>query len=61
MASTVRITMRVNPMLYGKTGGEGVGGVGRYLWYTLSLEKAKMTIPRRRKWKKEDEEDLKGR
>ena len=23
-------------------GGEGVGGIGRYLWYTLSLEKAKM-------------------
>jgi len=40
-------------MLYGKTvietldcmerqGGEGVGCGGRNLWYTLSLEKAKM-------------------
>jgi hypothetical protein len=26
-------------------GGEGVGRVGRYLWYTLSSEKAKMNYP----------------
>jgi hypothetical protein len=30
-----------NPMLYGKTGGEGVGWVGRYLWYIPHSEKAK--------------------
>jgi len=29
-------------MLYGNTGGEGVGWVGRYLWYTPPSEKAKM-------------------
>ena len=34
-------------MLYGNTGGEGVGRVGRYLWYTPHSEKAKLTIPRR--------------
>jgi hypothetical protein len=28
-------------MLYGKMGGEGVGRVGRYLWYTPHSEKAK--------------------
>ena len=28
-------------MLYGNTGGEGVGRVGRYLWYTPHSEKAK--------------------
>ena len=28
-------------------GGEGVGRVGRYLWYTPHSEKAKLTIPRR--------------
>jgi hypothetical protein len=28
-------------MLYGKTGGEGVGRVGRYLWYIPYTEKAK--------------------
>jgi hypothetical protein len=48
-------------MLYKKTvvetrrecmGGEGVGRVGRYLWYTPSSEKAKLTIPERTKWKR---------
>jgi len=34
-------------MLYGKTGGEGVGCGGRYLWYTPYTEKVKLTIPRR--------------
>jgi hypothetical protein len=34
-------------MLYGNTGGEGVGCVGRYLWYIPHSEKAKLTIPRR--------------
>jgi hypothetical protein len=29
-------------MLYGKTGGEGVGWVGRYLWYIPHSEKAKL-------------------
>ena len=38
-------------------GGEGVGCVGRYLWSHHPSEKAKVTIPRRRKWKKEEEED----
>jgi hypothetical protein len=28
-------------------GGEGVGRVGRYLWYIPYTEKAKLTIPRR--------------
>ena len=28
-------------MLYGNTGGEGVGRVGRYLWSTPHSEKAK--------------------
>jgi hypothetical protein len=28
-------------MLYGNTGGEGVGWVGRYLWYFPHSEKAK--------------------
>jgi len=32
-------------MLYGNTGGEGVGWVGRYLWYTPSSEKAKIKHP----------------
>jgi len=47
-------------MLYGNTGGEGVGSVCRYLWSLPPSEKAKMTIPRRIKWKNEEEEDLKG-
>ena len=34
-------------MLYGKTGGEGVGWVQRYLWSIPPSEKAKLTIPRR--------------
>jgi hypothetical protein len=42
MTGTVRITMRENPMLYGQTGGEGVGWVGRYLWSHHLSEKAKM-------------------
>ena len=29
-------------MLYGKMGGEGVGWVGRYLWYIPYTEKAKL-------------------
>ena len=49
MASTVRIDSSRNPMLYGKTGGEGVGWVGRYLWYTPPSEKAKM---KGTKWKR---------
>ena len=32
-------------MLYGNTGGEGVGWVGRYLWSTPPSEKAKMKHP----------------
>jgi len=41
-------------MLYGKTGGEGVGLVGRYLWYTPYTEKAKTNklnhrLPERKK------------
>jgi hypothetical protein len=47
LTSTVRIDSSRNPMLYGNTGGEGVGWVGRYLWYTPHSEKAKLTIPRR--------------
>jgi hypothetical protein len=34
-------------MLYGSTGGEGVGWGSRYLWYIPPSEKAKLTIPRR--------------
>jgi hypothetical protein len=41
-------------------GGEGVSGVCRYLWSIPPSEKAKLTIPRRRKWKKEDEVALRG-
>jgi hypothetical protein len=33
-------------------GGEGVGRVGRYLWYIPPSEKAKLTIPRRTNGKK---------
>jgi hypothetical protein len=29
-------------MLYGNTGGEGVGSVCRYLWYIPYTEKAKL-------------------
>ena len=47
---------RVNPMI----GGEGVGCVVRYLWCIPPSEKAKLTIPERTKWKKEEEEDLRG-
>ena len=37
-------------MLYGKTGGEGVGWVGRYLWSIPYTEKVKMeTLPERTK------------
>ena len=37
-------------MLYGNTGGGGVGWVCRYLWYTPSSEKVKMeTLPERTK------------
>ena len=39
--------MRVNPRCRECMGGEGVGGVGRYLWSTPPSEKAKLTIPRR--------------
>jgi hypothetical protein len=38
--------------VYGKTGGEGVGGVGRYWCSLLPSKKAKLTIPERTKWKR---------
>ena len=51
IASTVRIDSSRNPMLYGNTGGEGVGCVGRYLWSIPPSEKAKMeTLQERTKW-----------
>jgi hypothetical protein len=38
-------------MLYGKTGGEGVVGGGRYLWYINPSEKVKNEIPSKEdKW-----------
>ena len=37
-------------MLYGNTGGEVVGWVGRYLWYTPPSEKVKMNPSKEDKW-----------
>ena len=61
--STVRIDSSRNPMLYGKTGGEGVGWVREYLWYTPPSEKAKKekygndSKTRKRKTKGERQDD----